>query len=131
MSTAVLAGAALAVAGVALATCARVLLGPLRLVLLDLCGEPHRAEFWTRMAAMSSVAATAMAALLGAAGAPHHPALAAASLLRWTALGSASGLVAVMVVVAAVTLRGTPPPAYGAGRPHSADPPLDSCANTR
>jgi hypothetical protein len=120
MSILVVASVALLLAATALAVCARLLLGPLDATLRDLCGEAHRAEFWTRMVATCMVGETATAALMGAVSAPPQPALAAASLLRWTLIGIAVGLAAVVAVVGAFTRRGTPPPAYGAGRPLSA-----------
>jgi hypothetical protein len=52
--------------------------------------------------------------------APPQPAFAAAAVVRWTLLGVATGLLVVIAVVAWFTRRVTPPPSYGAGRPHSA-----------
>jgi len=114
MSLGVLTAAALAVAAAALTLCARVLLRPLDAVLLELCRERHRAEFWTHMVTTCMVAGTLVAALMGVLAAPAQPALAAASLLRWTLLGIAAGLAVVVAVVAAMGRRGPcPPPAEG------------------
>jgi hypothetical protein len=117
MTDLLLASVALALSAAALAACARVLLRPLAAVLLDLCGEAHRAEFWTWMVATCMVAGTVVSALMGVIAAPAHPALAAAALLRWVLLGLATGLAVIVAVVATFTLRRRPPPALGAGRP--------------
>jgi uncharacterized membrane protein YhaH (DUF805 family) len=119
MSAALLTAGALGLSALALTLCARTLLGPLRAVLLELCGEPHRAEFWTHMAATCMAAVTVVSALMGVLVAPAQAALAAASVLRWTLLGVAAGLAAVVAVVAAFARRAAPPPSHGAGRPWS------------
>jgi hypothetical protein len=111
MSAAGLVAGALACTTLALALCARLLLGPLTAVLGELCGgAPHRAEFWTHMAVTCMVAGTVVAALMGVLAAPAQPALAAASLLRWTLLGVATGLAAVVTVVALVAAAARRPP---------------------
>lgn len=122
MSIALLAAAALLLAAAALGACACVLLVPLRAVLLELCGERRRAEFWTHMVATCMVAGTVVAALMGVLVAPSQPVLAAAALLRWTLLGTAGGLLVVAAVVAAMARRPACPPANGSGRPWSAEP---------
>jgi hypothetical protein len=120
MSTLLIAGASLAAAGVALAVCGRLLLRPLAAILLELCGERHRAEFWTRMVTTCGVVGMLAASLMAVLVAPPQPAFAAAAVARWTLLGVATGLLVVIAVVAWFTRRVTPPPSYGAGRPHSA-----------
>ena len=121
MSVALLAAGALGFSALALAVCARTLLRLLLAVLVELCGEVHRAEFWTYMVATCMAAATVVASLMGVLAAPSQPALAVAALMRWTLLGVAAGLAVVVAAVAALSRRAAPPPASGAGRPWSAE----------
>lgn len=107
MSAPLLMVSAVAVAVIALTVCARVLWRPLALVLLDLCGEPHRARFWTQMVATCMVAVAVAGSLMGVLVAPSAPpALVVAAVIRWNLLGIASGLVAVAAGVAVFTRRG-------------------------
>jgi hypothetical protein len=118
MNDLVLAGVAAAGAAVALAVALRLLHRPLAMTLLELCGEPHRAQFWTQMVTTALLAGTLSSALMGVLFASGQDAVhAVRALLRWLLLGMLGGVAVIAATVALFTLRHRehPCPPYGTG----------------
>jgi hypothetical protein len=119
---AVVAGAGMALVAAALATVLLALRRPLATTMVELCGERHRGELWTRVAQVALVAGTLLVVLVGAWLSASFdprtpPLLATVALLRWGLLGLLLSLAAVAAAVAQYTQRlgRHAPPAYGAG----------------
>jgi hypothetical protein len=126
MSDLVLAGVAAAAAAVALAVALRLLHRPLAATLLELCGEPHRAQFWTQMVTTALLVGTLGAALMGMLFASGQDTVFAVSvLLRWLLLGLLGGVAVIAATVVLFTLRHRehPCPPYGAGAVPPAEEP--------
>jgi hypothetical protein len=124
MNDLVLAGVAAAGAAVVLALVLRLLHRPLATTLLELCGEPHRAQFWTQMVTTALLAGTLSSALMGVLFASGQDAVHAISaLLRWLLLGLLGGVTVIAATVALFTRRHRqhPCPPYGAGSIPAAD----------
>lgn len=130
MSTFAVAGAGMALVAAALAAVLLALRRTLSQTFVELCGERHRGDFWSRMCQVALVAGTLLVVLVGAALSDsldqHTPALlGVVSLLRWGLVGLLLSLAAVAAAAGTFTARlgRHAPPAYGSGSVPPQPPP--------